>query len=75
MAAPFPQDKSSPSVSSSVRIPFSKHSIAKETILPAEIVSIPRILHNSFPLMTAGTSVMSHLEPSEARVSYSGPAV
>jgi hypothetical protein len=43
MPLEFPQERSIPSRSSGVSRPFSKHSMAKARVAPAEMVSMPAV--------------------------------
>jgi len=72
MAAALPQVSSRPSVSSFVRIPCSQHSMAKEIVPPAEIVSIPALFSSSFMWKMLSRSAFMHWAPSERTDSYSG---
>ena len=72
-ASAFPQVSSIPFQSSSS--PFSKHSIAKEQVTPALIVSIPRSSQITFARAKSLQSEISHPEPRKAAVSYSGPSI
>ena len=47
MASVLPQVNFSPSVSVGVNSPFSKHSMAKATVPPTEMVSMPARLSSS----------------------------
>ncbi len=64
-----------PPVSFALRMPFSKHSIAKATVPPSEIVSSECSEHSSLARQIAARSLIPRNEPSEASVSYSGPPV
>jgi len=75
MAAEFPHVSSRPSVSAFVRIPRSQHSIAKETVPPAEIESIPARFSISFMWKMLSRSAFMHCPPSARTVSYSGLCV
>ena len=61
-----------PSVSFVVRMPFSKHSMAKAMAVPAEIVSRPARLQMSLAMAMASGLLLPHLTPKLAAVSYSG---
>ena len=61
-------------MSPSVRMPLSKSSMAKATVEPAEIVSIPVLLQMSFARPMTLRSSTRQLLPSIPMVSYSGPA-
>jgi len=72
-ASPLPNRRSMPSVSAGVRIPFSKHSMAKAMATPAEMLSRtcwPQIWWNWAMTLR---SPMPQKEPLAAIVSYSGP--
>ena len=73
-ASGFPKLRSMPSVSLSVMIPLSKHSIANPITQPAEIVSSPSSSHSRFALATDSRTSLPHCEPSAYMVSNSGPS-
>ena len=75
IALELPHVSSKPSVSSVVKIPFSKHSIAKATVAPVDIVSIAALLHSSFISNIDNRSSLSRRAPKEQHVSYSGRCV
>jgi hypothetical protein len=68
----LPQVRSRPSVSSFVRTPCSKHSIAKEIVAPVEMVSRPYSLHQWLIAIIASTSLEPVMRPKAPIVSYSG---
>ena len=70
-----PQRNSKPSVSSVVRIPFSKHSIANEIVQPAPIVSRPYSLQTWLAWIRKSRSLIRFIVPNDAMVSYSGRCV
>ena len=72
MASALPQVSSIPSVSVLAITPFSKHSMAKASTPPAEMVSRPLRLHISFILMIDNRSSFMHMVPNAPTVSYSG---
>ena len=53
-------------------MPFSKHSMAKASTCPAEMVSRPLRLHMSCSLMMVSRSSQRHSGPKAPMVSYSG---
>ncbi len=72
-ASPLPKRSSRPPVSSVVRSPSSKHSMAKAIITPVLIESREWALHSSVALETATMSSTPQQEPRAATDSYSGP--
>ena len=73
MASALPKFSFIPPVSDSSMIPFSKHSMAKETIMPPPIVSRPSALQMALPLATASRFPTPQFDPKAPAVSYSGP--
>ena len=72
IAGASPQSNRKP-ISCSVRIPFSKHSMAKAIALPALIVSRPYTLQRWLSSAMDSRLGFSQSEPKAATVSYSGP--
>ncbi len=69
----FPHDRSRPSVSFRVRVPFSKSSIPQAIAAPQLIVSMPRRLQSSLALITPARFRFMIIVPKVPQVSYSGP--
>ena len=63
----------SPKASPLWRRPFSCSSMAKPSVTPRLMLSIPRSSASSFHSLTQRRSVISRFGPSSAAVSYSGP--